>query len=190
MREPSDRARIDRFLRELGRLIRRPLDFYLVGGSAVVHMGLRGATRDIDFAIRAEPEVDGAFYDLLPRLKEQLQLNAEPASPAEFLPIAPEEAFRHSVFVRHEGPVAVYYYDPRSLALAKVSRATEQDLADVEALVADGRVQWADVEQLWAAIRQRPFPPRARETPADIERRLSFMRQRLDSAGLLRRPPR
>jgi hypothetical protein len=41
VRQRADRARLRRFLRALGRRLRRPVRVYLVGGSVMVDLGLR-----------------------------------------------------------------------------------------------------------------------------------------------------
>ena len=56
---------------------------YLVGGASAVLLGWRVATIDIDLKI--VPETDEILRSL-PKLKEQLHLNIELASPQDFIP--------------------------------------------------------------------------------------------------------
>jgi hypothetical protein len=136
MRQLVDRARLDRFLDELGRRVRVPTRFYLVGGASAVVEGWRDATVDVDFA--AEPDTRELF-EALPDLKLRLDLSCEPASPAHFVPELPGWRDR-SVWVRQAGNLQVYQYDFVSQLLAKIERGHRQDLLDVDSMVDSGRV--------------------------------------------------
>ena len=122
MRQRTDQARLTRFPCALGRLLRRPVRLYLVGGSVLIDLGL---------AIR--------------ELKNELDVDVEPASPADFLPI-PRSVLVQSRFVARYGQLSVYYYHLPSLVVARAARGFEQDLADAERLLRSGAVAWTDVE--------------------------------------------
>ncbi len=184
MREYAERKRIDRFLRTLGRRLKFPIRLYLVGGSVVVDMGLRTATIDIDYVVDAdEPHALEEFERLIPVLKNELQINAEPASPADFIPV-PVNVLSRSPYVRTHGKVSVYYYDLPSTVISKAARGAERDLADIELLVQSGAVSWKDVEGTWEDMRKSPRGW-LRHDPAEIERKLRMVRQRLEGAGLV-----
>jgi hypothetical protein len=87
-------------------------------------------------------------------------------------------------FVRSYGLLSVYHYDYPTLVLAKIVRATERDLADVEILVREGIVSWVDVEPRWDEVRTRETVW-LRHTPPEVERRLAVARSHLRAAGLL-----
>jgi hypothetical protein len=187
MRAPTDRDRLDAFLRALARTVRSPLRFYLVGGSVLVDLGLRTATLDVDYVARADdPRALSDFERQLPVLKEQLDINVEPASPTDFMPVA-ANALDRSRYIRSYGRVAVYHYHYASLALAKVARAAERDLGDVELLMRTGVVSWEDVERAWADARSQETGW-LRHTPAQVEERMVAMRRRLQETGLLQGP--
>lgn len=184
MRAPADRDRLERFLTALGQSLRSPIRLYLVGDAVMVDLGVRQATLDIAYTAQAD-DVQ-ALADLerqLPRLKDQLDVNVEPASPADFMPV-PRNALGASRYMRQYGPVALYHCHYPSIVLSKVARSAERDLADVELLVREGLVSWADVEAAWAEVRTRETGW-LRHTPTEVERRLDFMRQRLRAAGLI-----
>ncbi len=189
MRAPADRARLERFLQGLGRTLRRPIRLYLVGGAVLVDLNLRYATLDVDFVARAEdPEALADFERCIPRLKEELNVNVEPASPEDFMPV-PRAALDQSPFVRMYGNVAVDYYHLYhlpSLVLAKAARSAERDLDDIERLVRARLVPWQAVEDAWSEVRTRDTGW-LRHTPAEVEGRLEMLRRRLASAGLLDR---
>lgn len=184
MREQADRDRIDRFLAALSRAVRRPLRFYLVGGAAIVDLGLRRATVDIDFVAHSDDVAAlDELYRQLPALKDQLDVNVEWASPADFLPIPEAAALARARYVRTVGTISVYHYDYASVALAKIARGAERDFGDVELLVRQELLTWSEVEHLWQQIRDRPWG-RARQTPAQVEQHLGAVRARLQAAGL------
>ena len=75
----------------------------------------------------------------VPRLKNELQVNVELASPRDFVPV-PEGWEDRSIFAAREGRLSFYHFDPYAQALAKIERGHSQDLEDVRALVERGLV--------------------------------------------------
>ncbi|MGH2535025.1 MAG: DUF6036 family nucleotidyltransferase [Thermomicrobiales bacterium] len=181
MRRRTDQAHLRRFLEALGRRVRRPLRFYLVGGSVLIDLGLRPATLDIDYVADADdPETLAQLELAIRSLKIELDVNVEPASPADFLPI-PSSALDRSRYVGQFGPVAVYYYHLPSLIIGKAARGLEQDLADAVRLIRAGEVDWEEVEATWREVRASPAGW-LRYEPAEVEQRLEVIRQRLGLA--------
>ncbi len=148
MRERADEERIRAFLRELGRQARGPGRVYLTGGATAVLEGWRSSTIDID--LRFEPD-DDTLLRSLPDLKERLHVNVELASPPEFIPELPGWRDR-SPFVIREGKLDVHHFDPYSQALSKVERGFDQDLEDVEAMIAAGLVEPGVAGELFRRI--------------------------------------
>jgi hypothetical protein len=72
-------------MRRLGAEARRPARVYFTGGATAVLLGWRPSTIDVD--LRLVPEHD-ELLRALPALKEDLRLNIELASPADFIPVA------------------------------------------------------------------------------------------------------
>ncbi len=136
MRELASREAITRFLRALGAEAREETSAYLTGGATAVLLGWREATIDID--VKLVPERD-ALLRALPRLKDELRVNVELVSPADFVPV-PAGWEDRSVFVGREGRLSVYHFDPVAQALAKLERGHRQDVEDVLELVARGLV--------------------------------------------------
>jgi hypothetical protein len=177
VRAPAEKPRIEAFLTALGHELRHRVNLYL-GGTILVDKGLRKATLGIDYVVRAEsPEALDEFERLIPRLKNRLNVNAEPASPADFMPVR-RGALEHARFVRRYGQVTVFYYDRPSVVLSKVARGSQRDLADIELLVCSGMVRWDEVEAAWAGVRSRETGW-LRHTPEDVERHLELVRDRL-----------
>jgi hypothetical protein len=178
MRQRTDGTRLERFLTTLGRRLRRPVRLYLVGGSAMVALGLRGSTLDIDYVATSDDPT--ALEDLertIRALKNELDLNVEQASPGDFLPV-PRAVLDRSRFVKRYGSIDVYFYHLPTQVIAKCARGLELDLADAEQLVRTGQVEWSDVEAAWREIRTSPTGW-LRYEPDEIEGRLQELRQRL-----------
>ena len=165
--------------------MRRPVRFYLVGGIVLIDLGLRGATLDIDYVADAdEPAALDELEQAIRSLKEELNVNVEPASPADFLPI-PASALGRSRYVGQFSSVSVYYYHLPSVVIAKAARGLEQDLADIESLLQSAEVGWDQVEETWLEVRASPTGW-LRYEPDEVERRLDALRRRLGGNGPLR----
>jgi len=131
MRRPADPAKIRRLLEELGRRARGPGRVYLVGGATALLEGWRSSTVDVDLKLDPEP---AGIFEVIARLKNELQVNIELASPDQFLPPLPDWK-AHSRFIARHGEVEFFHYDLRSQALAKLARAHDRDLLDVRAML-------------------------------------------------------
>jgi uncharacterized nucleotidyltransferase DUF6036 len=131
MREVADAERIQRLMRALGAQAEREGAVYFTGGATAVLLGWRKSTIDVD--ILFAPESD-ALMRAIPRLKEDLRINVELASPADFIPV-PAGWEDRSPFVAREGNLSFFHYDPYSQALAKLERAHALDLEDVRELI-------------------------------------------------------
>ncbi|MDQ3992553.1 MAG: hypothetical protein M3229_02735 [Actinomycetota bacterium] len=135
MRETADAERIGRFMRALGAAAREGT-CYLTGGATAVLLGWRRTTIDVDIAL--EPEQD-ELLRALPRLKDELRINVELASPGDFVPLPPGWRER-SPFVERHGTLTFRHFDPYAQALAKLERSHAQDLEDVQAMLETGLV--------------------------------------------------
>ena len=82
MRDLAGADRIQRFMESLGAAARDEARVYLTGGASAVLLGWRGQTIDVDASI--VPERD-ELLRAIPRLKEELGINVELASPADFI---------------------------------------------------------------------------------------------------------
>lgn len=114
----------------LGKEARSSGCIYFTGGASALLIGWRNSTVDID--IRLDPEPSGIFQAIA-KLKQELNVNIELASPQDFLPPVPGWRDR-SVFISKRGPISFYHYDFTAQALSKLSRGFDRDLKDVEAM--------------------------------------------------------
>jgi len=136
VRELADAERIERFMRALGGAAVASGACYFTGGATAVLHGWRTTTIDVDILFVPESE---SLLRAIPRIKEELDINVELASPADFIPV-PKGWEGRSIFVTRDGVLSFYHFDPYAQALAKLERAHSQDLHDVRALVESGLV--------------------------------------------------
>jgi hypothetical protein len=137
VRELADSARIELFMRELGRAAKTKGRVYLTGGATAVLHGWRETTIDVD--IKLMPDRDELLREI-PRLKEELDLNVELAAPSDFIPL-PEGWEERSPLIGKEGELSFHHFDPIAQALAKAERGHAQDRRDVEEMIARGLVE-------------------------------------------------
>ena len=125
-----------------------PAVCYLVGGGTAVLVGWRETTVDVDILL--EPET-AELLRALSKLKDELQINVELASPLDFIPL-PEGWRERSPFVAKEGSLVFRHFDPLSQALAKLERDHTRDREDVEALIDAGLVERARLLEAFGEI--------------------------------------
>jgi hypothetical protein len=148
MRGEADAEKVWALLRELSRRARGPGSVYLTGGASAALIGWRERTIDVD--LKLDPEPAGVF-EALARLKNELDLNVELASPDQFIPALPDWRER-SRPIDLPGPIRFFHYDFRGQALAKIERGHTRDLADVRAMLDRGLVSAAELRAAFAAI--------------------------------------
>jgi hypothetical protein len=147
---------------------------YLTGGATAVLLGWRQSTIDVDLKLEAGAE---ALLRAIAALKEELEINVELASPADFIPELPGWRER-SLFIAREGTLDFYHYDLYAQALAKIERAHAIDLIDVREMIARGYVDPAAALRLLTEIEPELYRYPAIDPP-------SFRRR---AEELLRRP--
>jgi hypothetical protein len=148
VRELADEQRIGRLMRALGEVAAREGDCFLTGGATAVLLGWRATTIDVD--LRFEPEQDEALRAMA-RLKEELAINVELASPGDFIPL-PASWRERSLFVGRFGRLSFRHFDPYSQALAKLERAHARDLEDVGEMIGRGLVEEGSLRARFAEI--------------------------------------
>ena len=136
MRRLATAARIRAFLSRLGRAAQEPSTAYLVGGSTAVLLGWRDSTIDIDLKLVPDST---SLLRALPRLKDELEINVELASPDLFIPV-PMGWEGRSPWEATEGRLTIRHFDLTAQAVAKVERGHARDLDDVAAMLERGLV--------------------------------------------------
>jgi len=148
MRQRVGQQEIEQFLVQVGRT-RLPGRLYLVGGAAMVHRGIRpGQTLDIGIQITVDP---ANLTAQVAQLKQQLNMNIEFASPADFMPL-PAQWETRSQFIKRYGQVDTFYFDWYSIAISKMQRANRQDVVDVQLLVRQGFLDLAELDYLYQDV--------------------------------------
>jgi hypothetical protein len=148
MRQPVTADKLNVFMKALAATVNTASRIYFVGGATSVLFGWRTSTIDIDLIIL--PESDEILRSL-PKIKEQLQVNIELASPGDFIPELPGWQER-SRFIQQEGKLSFYHYDFYAQALAKIERGHKMDSQDVEHLIANGLVDRKRLLELFTMI--------------------------------------
>ncbi|MBI3553997.1 MAG: hypothetical protein HY077_15990 [Elusimicrobia bacterium] len=148
MRDLTGADQVRRFMRELGRSSAKPARIYLTGGASAVLLGWRAATIDVDIKVVAE---DDEVLRAVPRLKDELRINVELASPEQFIPPLPgwEERSR---FIADEGRLAFFHYDFYAQALAKIERGHRVDLEDAAAMLEGGLIEPGRLREFFGRI--------------------------------------
>jgi len=172
-RDDVTRERLRKLLEEIGRRFRGPARLYLSGGESLVWRGLRGTTRDVDVHYDVSPERHGAFVAVLHDLKESLSISIEEAYPGDFIPLPPGSE-RRATFVERFGQVDVFLFDPYAIALSKLSRGHEPDIADVRALLKKGILEASELCRLFEAILPAYEARGVRSDPARFRRMLEL----------------
>ncbi len=148
MRGRLDREKLDQFLHALAGSADQPTRMYLTGGASAVLLGWRDSTIDID--VKLEPEGD-AILRAISRLKEELHVNVELASPSDFIPEPPGWESR-SKFIMQDHALSVYHYDFYAQALSKIERFHERDVHDVREMLHRHIIAADRLKELFGAI--------------------------------------
>jgi hypothetical protein len=165
MRAELDASRVHELMRALGRAARGPGRIYLTGGTTAVLEGWRVSTVDADLKLDPEPE---GIFEAIRRVKDELDVNVELASPEDFIPPLPGWRDR-SRFIERHGLVDFYHYDLHAQAMSKIERGHDRDLADVREMVGRKLVDPAELRRLYREI--EPDLLRYPAIDADVFRR-------------------
>lgn len=148
MRELTDVDRIERLMSRLGRESRASGRIYLTGGATAVLMGWRPTTIDVDLKLDGEAE---SILKAIAHIKEELRVNVELASPADFIPELPGWRER-GLFIARHGLIDFFHYDPYSQALSKIERNHLLDEKDVRCMLERGLVERKLLRELFDRI--------------------------------------
>jgi hypothetical protein len=168
LRKPVDQYRIEQFLKQLGRTFRKPGRVYLVDGTSMVYEGLRPQTLDIDLSFEVANQDHQQFIEAVRTLKDILNLNIEEVSPAHFIPL-PAGYQERSQYINRYGLLEMFHFDLYSTALSKLARGTEEDLADVMALLQAGRLDMTNLKQYFAEILPKFATKNFKQEPAEFQ---------------------
>lgn len=148
MRSTVDSQKIERLMQVLGSEAQGSGCIYFTGGASALLIGWRSSTVDVD--IRLDPEPPGIFQAIA-KIKQELNINIELASPQDFLPPLPGWRDR-SIFISKKGQISFYHYDFIAQALSKLSRGFDRDIKDVEAMYEQRLFSLRELQDCFEAI--------------------------------------
>ncbi|HLL78966.1 MAG TPA: DUF6036 family nucleotidyltransferase [Ktedonobacteraceae bacterium] len=150
MRHVVDKGAIEAFLQQLGKSFQKSGRLYLVGGAALVHLGVRpGTTLGIDIQVAGANE--GELIVAIQQMIHRFQINVEFASPGDFIPL-PAQWESHARFVGRYGKIDVFYFDFYSIALSKFERGNTRDIADVKLLIQQGIITLDELDRAYQEV--------------------------------------
>jgi Nucleotidyltransferase of unknown function (DUF6036) len=144
------------FLTRLGETLIAPAELYIFGGSALLLVGGRRNTADIDYSLRSTA-LDSCRQTIA-TVAAELELDVEESEPSEFLPLAPDADSRNELLGQF-GQLTAYLLDPYSIAAMKIDRAFPSDMQDVRSLISLGKVDLSKLEQYIRDIARRYDEP-------------------------------
>jgi hypothetical protein len=163
------------FLKRLGELYPHPVEFYLLGGSALCLLGSPRETLDVDYTFESGPDQAQAFQTALEQLGVEMKLDLESVPLGEFIPLPPDARQRRR-FVGRFGNLDVYIFDLYSIALSKVARGFEADIEDVLFMLEEKLIAFDELEHLYQII--LPQAARSDINPREFQAYFSEVRKR------------
>ena len=143
MRAETDKSRLERLMVAQG-----PGTIYFTGGASAILLDWRKTTVAVDMKLDPEP---AGLFDVLPKLKDDLDINIELTAPDDFIPPLPGWKER-SVFIARLGEIDFYHYDFYSQALAKIERFHTRDQTDIRHTLESNLVNNERLFELFEAI--------------------------------------
>lgn len=171
------RARLEELMRRLGAAAADETECLLAGGATAVLLGWRDATIDVD--LQLVPEHDDVLR-AIPALKDELSVNVELVSPADFVPL-PAGSAERALFAGREGRVTFRHVDPYAQALAKIERGHARDVLDVDEMAARGLIEADRLQELFDGMVGELYRYPAIDPPtfrAAVERTVERLRTR------------
>lgn len=175
MRQRADRERIRGFLSQLSQRFRGAARLYLVGGTTLVYEGFRQQSLDVDIVMEVSDAQHSNLVQAIRGLKDELSINVEEASPADFIPLPAGYEGRHQ-FVERFGSIDVYHFDLYSVGLSKVERGRAQDFEDVLSLLRAGRLEWQKLVECYNDILPRMGQTSLKQDPSRLARHFDLLK--------------
>lgn len=176
-------ARLDAAFGRAGRL-------YLVGESSLVFEGWRGWTDHVAFTADVAPEDRAAFDAAVAAVQRALGVAVLDESPADLIPL-PDGYRDRAVPAAGAGDgyggaaegLAVFHFDPYSVAFRFIARGDEPDYHLVLLMREKGWVTFEEMDARLAALLPRFSMATIQQDPAEFRRKYKGLRQ---MAGTLR----
>lgn len=142
---------------------------YLFGGSALLMIGGRRITANVDYTIDSSAN---ALRRAISEIGAEMGLDIEESAPAQFMPLPGGVETRHKLIGQY-GQLDVYVFDPYSIAAMKLDRAFERDIEDVRFLLSTGAIDLNFLETCVEDVARRYDEPiKLRQNFAEMKRGL------------------
>ncbi len=161
--------RLTQFFEQVAQRHKQPANLYIFGGSALLLIGGRRNTGDIDFTIEVS---DRELRKAIEQVAVELGLDAEESVPAKFMPLPPDSEHRHRL-IGTFGKLQVFVFDLYSIALMKIDRAFETDIEDVRFLLNQSLIDLITLEQYIGDV------ARSHDEPLNLRRNFEEMKRGL-----------
>jgi hypothetical protein len=139
-----DAAEIRSVLQKLGERVPPNSDLILVGGSALALLGSPRLTIDVDFW--GDDVHPSELHKTVLQAAKELRISAEPVPLDRFIPL-PKGSADRVIHIGRFGNLDIYVADPYSIALSKLDRGFDTDLADIVFLIQAGHVNFDEFER-------------------------------------------
>ena len=121
--------------------------------------------------------MEGDFLQTIRELKDELSINVELASPADFIPL-PSGYRDRTEYVGRYGQLDVFHFDLYSTALSKIERGTEPDFEDVLALLRAQRIEWRQLERYFEEIIPQMGQRSLKQDPKAFQAKFEALREK------------
>lgn len=135
--ESLDARTVEAFLSALGVRQNDSAELELLGGCALILLGSQRTTMDIDYV--GDDLTQTEFQRTIESVASDMHVHADAVPIDRFVPV-PADAPSRRVFIARHGAVDVFVIDPYIIALSKLDRGFDSDLADIAFLAERGRV--------------------------------------------------
>ncbi len=126
------KSRIEAFLTAVGKRCEPASTLFLLGGGALELLGSVRPTLDLDY-VGDDLQLTN-LQQLMAQIADEMHIELEAVPIAGFVPL-PEHSEERSVLVGEFGNLAVYVFDPYTIALSKLDRGFDTDIDDILFLV-------------------------------------------------------
>ena len=140
-----DITEIQSILQKLGERVPPNSDLILVGGSALALLGNSRQTIDIDFI--GDDIHPSELHKIILQAAKDLKISVEPVPLDRYIPL-PKGSAERVIFIGKFGNLEVYVADPYSIALSKLDRGFDTDLADIVFLVKTNHISFDEFERM------------------------------------------
>ena len=167
------------FLARLDTAFARPGRIYLVGETSQVFEKWRNFTTQIEFASDIAPGERESFERIVADLERELKIPVIDESPGDLIPLPDdhESRARRVTGVEFLEHLALYHFDPYSVAFRFIARGDEPDYHILLTLLEHGWVTVGEMDAKLSALLPRFTLETIQQDPAEFRRKYKGMLQ-------------